>query len=63
MFNQEEVTITLPLDELNEILRLANKIALPDVTYCDDKLVMADQAIRLSRMAANSMQEILFKYV
>ncbi|KKK60850.1 hypothetical protein LCGC14_3020230 [marine sediment metagenome] len=63
MSKQTEITITMPLDELNEILQLANAIALPDVTYCDDLLPMAQQAVRLSQRRAQIIQGILFRYV
>ena len=63
MSNQEELTITMPVDELKEILQLANTIVIPDVTYCDDLLPMAQQAVRVSQRKAQIIQGILFKYV
>lgn len=59
---QEGIKITVPLDEILELLRLVTRIEVPDVTYCDDLLPMAQQAVRLSRMYAGDASNILYKW-
>lgn len=59
---QEEIKMTVPLNEIIELQRLMSKIQIPDVTYCDDLLPMAQQAIRLSRRYAERAQDILFTW-
>ena len=60
MTNQERITV--PLSEIFDLLRLVRRIELPDVTYSEDMLEMAQQAIRLSKRDANEASEILYKW-
>lgn len=57
-----EITVSVTLGEIRELKRLASRIISPDVTYDEDKLCMAEQAIRLNKTAANIMFEILLKW-
>ena len=58
----EEVTISVSLSSMLELLRLITHIQCPDVTYCEDNLVMAQQAIRLSKMYASNASDILYEW-
>ena len=56
----EEIKITVPLADILELIRLMSRIEMPDVTYCDDILPMAQQAVRLSKMNAGEASNILY---
>lgn len=58
----EEIKVTVPLSELLELLRLITKIEYPSVTYEDNNLVMAQQAIRNSKRYANEASAILYQW-
>ena len=60
---KEEILTTVPQSEIRELLRLMTSIECPDVTYCDDLLPMAQQAVRLSKMRASEASDILYKWL
>ena len=60
--SEKAIYLTVPLNDTLEILRLLDRIARPEVTYCDDLLPMAQQAVRLSRMQANEAIDIIHKW-
>ena len=62
MTKQEEPQIAVPLSEILELLRLVTKIEIPDVTYGEDMLVMAQQALRLNKRCAGEASDILYKW-
>ena len=62
MATREEIRITVPLDEVLELLGLVSKIEILDVTYCDDLLPMAQQAVRLAQMRAGEASNILYRW-
>ena len=50
------------LSEILELQSLLREIEYPNVTYNDDILVMAQQAIRMSRRYAAYAANILYKW-
>ena len=62
MIKQEEVKVTVPLRDLQELLRLVNMIEYPEVTYNSDKLVMAEHAIRRTKLYAEQMEDIITRW-
>ena len=56
------VEVTIPLEVIDDLLKLLGKIEYPDVTYCDGMLIMAQQAIRLSRRCAYEASALLYKW-
>ena len=62
MPSREEIKLTVPLSEVLELLKLVTMIEMPDVTYGEDMLVMAQQAVRLNRMKATDASNILYKW-
>ena len=59
---EEPISITVPLSEILEILRLVSAIEMPDVTYSEYMLIMAQQALRLNKMRAGDASNILHKW-
>ena len=58
-----ELRVSVPQGEIRELLRAMNKIMYPDVTYCEDSLEMANQAIRLNKVFAENGEIILGKWL
>ncbi len=54
--------ITVPLSEIKQLQRLVIRIEMPDVTYNEDILVMAQQALRLNKINARFAGDILLKW-
>lgn len=59
MAKREEIYIEVRVSEVRELERLITKIEIPDVTYSEDVLVMAQQALRLSKLHATTISGIL----
>ena len=57
------ISVTVLQSEIHELVELLARIQLPDVTYSDDMLQMAQQALRLNRMKAESANEILYGWL
>ena len=58
----EPLTIAVPLGEILEVLRLVSKIQVPEVPYCEDMLLMTQQALRSSLRYAEEAGNILYKW-
>ena len=58
----DKIYISVPLKDSIELERLMRKIEMPDVTYDDEILLMAQQAIRLSRRYADEAHTIIRKW-
>lgn len=56
---EEPLMLSYKQERINELLRLMHKIEFVNVTYTDDMLVMAQQAIRLMKRYAGAATEIL----
>jgi len=55
--------ITVPLDEVLELIRLSSGIEYPNCTYVpDNELTMAQNAVRLMQQKASNISDILYKW-
>ena len=62
MSQENEIRIDVPLWEIQDMIKLITKIQFTDVTYNEDMLVLAQQALRLNKMNANDISETLYKW-
>lgn len=59
---EDEILVTVRQVEIQELARLLDSIAYPDVTFNEDMLTMAHQAIRLSKLRATEARNILYRW-